>query len=256
VRQDLEMKSALMTKSVSEAAQLKKTAETAAAELEQERQKNASLAHDLVAARRDSEAKSALSSSVGDETVHLKKAAEDTAAELRLERIKTVELTNDLATARRELESKVAPSSKPGDETLQLGNAAGVGTRKSQQELQTTRSTDPGMAAVTKRNVAALSQPANAGANVDPQAAYLVARAKLLLSQGNINPGRNVLERAIDLGSKEAIFALAETYDPRMLSRWNVYGTRGDLSKARELYERAAAVGIVEAKERLTSLNH
>jgi hypothetical protein len=56
------------------------------------------------------------------------------------------------------------------------------------------------------------------------------------------------------MGSAEASFALAETYDPRILSSWGTYGTRGDLSKARELYAKALAGGIQQAKDRFDAL--
>jgi hypothetical protein len=56
------------------------------------------------------------------------------------------------------------------------------------------------------------------------------------------------------MGSAEASFALAETYDPHILSSWGTYGTRGDASKARELYAKASVGGIREAKDRFNAL--
>jgi hypothetical protein len=100
----------------------------------------------------------------------------------------------------------------------------------------------------------AAEQPATSGRKVDPEAARLMARANGLLAQGNISGARIVLERAIEMGSAGASFAIAETYDPRVLSGWKTYGTRGDAAKAREFYAKAAAGGIKEAKERLESL--
>ena len=47
---------------------------------------------------------------------------------------------------------------------------------------------------------------------------------------------------------------LAETYDPLILSTWGTYGTRGDATKARELYAKAHAGGIQEAKDRFDAL--
>jgi TPR repeat protein len=100
----------------------------------------------------------------------------------------------------------------------------------------------------------AAEQHATSGTRVDPEAARLMARANGLLSQGNISGARIVLERAIEMGSAAASFAIAETYDPRVLSGWKTYGTRGDVVKAREFYAKAAAGGIKEAKARLESL--
>jgi hypothetical protein len=84
----------------------------------------------------------------------------------------------------------------------------------------------------------------------------LIARATGLLRQGDIGAARVVLERAAELGSAPASFVLAETYDPRLLAKWGASGTRGDTSKARELYARAAAGGVKEAKERFDALSH
>jgi hypothetical protein len=84
----------------------------------------------------------------------------------------------------------------------------------------------------------------------------LIARATGLLRQGDIGAARVVLERAAELGSASASFVLAETYDPRVLAKWGASGTRGDESKARELYARAAAGGVKEAAERFDALGH
>ena len=101
---------------------------------------------------------------------------------------------------------------------------------------------------------AAAEQPVAAGAKVHPEAARLTARAGILLAQGNIGGARIVLERAAEMGSAKASFALAETYDPRILSSWGAYGTRGDAAKAREFYEKATVGGVQEAKDRLNAL--
>jgi Skp family chaperone for outer membrane proteins len=84
--------------------------------------------------------------------------------------------------------------------------------------------------------------------------ARLMVRASLLLSQGNIGAARTVLERAAETGSAPALFALAETYDPVVLSVWGTVGTQGDVVKAEELYAKALAGGVLEAKDRLDAL--
>jgi hypothetical protein len=88
-----------------------------------------------------------------------------------------------------------------------------------------------------------------------PEAAKLMARASALLGQGNIGAARRMLERAAETGSALASFTLAETYDPIILSKWGTYGTRGDVTKARELYAKAHAGGIREAKDRFEALD-
>jgi hypothetical protein len=82
----------------------------------------------------------------------------------------------------------------------------------------------------------------------------LIARAGALLGQGNIGAARMVLERAAETGSARASFMLAETYDPVILSAWATYGTRGEPTRARELYAKAHAGGIEKAKDRSDAL--
>ena len=82
----------------------------------------------------------------------------------------------------------------------------------------------------------------------------MVARANALLRQGDIGAARLVLARAVEMGSPQASFALAETYDPLVLAKWGTYGTRGDARKAQDLYARADAAGFQEAKARLEAL--
>ena len=250
-RRDSETKvAALSSKTDDETVKQRTTAEAATAELQQERQKTAALTRDLATARRDLETK--VSSDKGDdEAAQLRKTAEAATAELQQERQKTAALTTDLTIARRDLETKAALSRKANDETAQEATTA-----EPQQERQKAAPPDRSAGAVAKSIIAApgSQQPATSGAKVDAEAAHLIARAKSLLSQGNIVGARIVLERAVEMGSAKASFAIAETYDPRILSHWNVYGTRGDILKAREYYTRAVAGGIEEAKDRLTSL--
>lgn len=82
----------------------------------------------------------------------------------------------------------------------------------------------------------------------------LLARANALLGQGNIGGARVVLEPVSETGSAQATFKLVETYDPVVLSTWKTYGTRGDVTKALELYAKAHAGGIQEAKDRSNAL--
>ena len=103
--------------------------------------------------------------------------------------------------------------------------------------------------------VAATARPPAAEAREGPEATRLIARARTLLGQGNIGAARIVLDRAAETGSAVASFTLAETYDPVILSTWGTYGTRGDAMKARELYAKAHAGGILDAKDRLDRLD-
>jgi TPR repeat protein len=82
----------------------------------------------------------------------------------------------------------------------------------------------------------------------------LLERASALLRQGDIGAARLILAFAQDSGSPRAAFMLAETYDPQMLSAWKALGTHADARKARELYAKAYAGGIAEAKARFDAL--
>ncbi len=88
----------------------------------------------------------------------------------------------------------------------------------------------------------------------DPELLHLLARATLLVARGDIGGARVVLERAVETGSASALFALAETFDPAILSAWGTVGTQGDPAWARELYAKALAGGIAAAKDRLATL--
>ena len=88
----------------------------------------------------------------------------------------------------------------------------------------------------------------------DPDLLRLMARASLLLAQGDIGAARIVLEHAAESGSAPALFALAETFDPAVLSAWGTMGTQGDAARASDLYAKALAGGVAAAKDRLATL--
>jgi len=115
------------------------------------------------------------------------------------------------------------------------------------------QATKPAEAKQTTVAVARDGPRANSG-DSSGNVARLMARASALLAQGNIIAARDVLGRAAETGSAQASFTLAETYDPLILPKWGVYGTRGDPTKARELYTKAQAGGIEEAKARFEAL--
>ena len=88
----------------------------------------------------------------------------------------------------------------------------------------------------------------------DPDLLRLMARASLLVTQGDIGAARVVLEHAAGSGSASALFALAETFDPAVLSAWGTMGTLGDVARAGDLYAKALAGGVAAAKDRLATL--
>ena len=98
-----------------------------------------------------------------------------------------------------------------------------------------------------------MARPTAPEAANNPQLAHILARAGLLLDRGLIGAAQKVLERAAEMGSTSALFQLAETYDPAILSTWRSSGAQADFGKAQELYARAFAGGVREAKDRLNA---
>jgi hypothetical protein len=109
-------------------------------------------------------------------------------------------------------------------------------------------------AAARRPAAAAASRPAAPITGAGAQAAQALARAEALIRHGDIQGARLMLERVLDSGSAQVAFALAETYDPRMLAAWGVLGIRADAVKARALYARAEAGGLAHATARAEAL--
>jgi hypothetical protein len=244
--------------------QLRAGAANSAQLLEQERDKTAALLQEATAARQELTAS----------TVQHSHALEE-------ERARGAALASELVLARREIETNVALLSKARDDAAQFKQTAGRTTAGLQQErdraealsreltmahesaqhaIDTRTTLEPTansqIAQVTPTVAAAApEQPAATVSRGGPEVARLMVRASALLGQGNIGAARIVLERAAETGSAQASFMLAETYDPVILSTWGTYGTRGEATKARELYAKAHAGGIQEAKNRLDALD-
>ena len=173
------------------------------------------------------------------------------------------EQESELAMVRREMETNAALLTKLQRE---LDGSEGPSREMAIAREPEPRATDPRTtferaaksqtAQATQAVEAAASEQAAAAVSQDgPEVAKLMARARALLGQGNISAARTVLERAAEMGSALASFTLAKTYDPIILSKWGTYGTRGDAAKARELYAKAHAGGIHEAKDRSEALD-
>ena len=195
--------------------------------IEQERAQRTAQASELSAAQRELEVQRAQQQSARGESEKLKQASESMIAELR----QALQQERDrVATAAEELASLRAAAAQPA-----------VVSREAPKPPQA-------------NPVGAPPPQIVAEARNSPEAMRLIARASALLAQGDIGSARAVLERAADMGSARASFMLAETYDPRILSAWGTYGTRGEIARARELYARAQAGGIQEAKDRVDAL--
>jgi hypothetical protein len=291
-KRDVETKAALATKAGEEVTKLKRAAESGAADqrksLQQERDRASRLERDLAAAKRDVEAQTALATKAGDEAGKLKQATESSAAEQRNSLVQEWEraarLQRDLAAARRDVETQTALAASAHEETSRLKQIAEQESADLRKALQLERDkaerlegalalarTTKDASAVTvgqvvqdKQTEASGTTPvataqvavgdARAPSSPEADAARLVARANVLLAHGDIGSARVVLQRAADAGDAQASFLLAETYDPLILPKWGTFGTRSDVAKALDLYAKAQAGGIEEAKERSDAL--
>ncbi|MBR1298578.1 hypothetical protein [Bradyrhizobium sp. AUGA SZCCT0042] len=261
-KREIETQLALSKKAGDDAAQ-KNAAEKATAELRQslqkERDRTEALNGELAKARRDIETQLALSSKAGDEAQQVKKAAESAAAELRQslqkERDRAQAVTSELIKAKRDVETQRALVSKAQERDRPEATAQIRGMIQPETQTPVGRASNGQITGVKPAATAAAAErPTAAEPPGNPEAIRLLARASELLTQGNIGAARTVLERAAETGSAQASFMLAETYDPLVLSTWKTYGTRGDATKARELYEKADAGGIQAAKSRADAL--
>lgn len=199
--------------------------------LDQERAQRAALAAELSAAQREVEAQAVQLRKASNEADQLRRASEGTIVELQQtlqqERARAAAMAQELASLR----------------PLTAGRATAEPALVSE-----------GPKAPQAVVAAVAGQPAVAEPRNNPDTTRLLARASALLGQGDIGSARIVLERAAETGSARASFMLAETYDPRILSAWGTYGTRGEVARARELYARALSGGIPEAKDRVEAL--
>ncbi len=90
--------------------------------------------------------------------------------------------------------------------------------------------------------------------NQEQSQAFIARAERMIRETKDIGAARLFLERALALGNQKAAFNLGETYNPAVLRRLGVKGMPGDIKRARELYELAAANGIEDAKRKLSEL--
>jgi hypothetical protein len=261
-----------------QAAGFGRAAEGSAAELRiflvQEWEREARLQRDLAAAQREVAAQTALVAKARDEAnqkkgVRVRKL-------LQQERDRASRLEQDLAAARRDLETQTALAVKANDEAAQAKRTTESGSaelRQLERDLAWARSNTPApsIIAVGQTNTqrwteaakpVAVEQVALADTRAEAQpkaddageVARLMAYARVLLGRGDISSAQIVLRRAAQMGDAHANFALAETYDPLVLSKWGTHGTHGDAKKALDFYARALAGGVKEARTRSDAL--
>ena len=264
-KHDLETQTALAAKAKDEASRLKQVVAKANDEanrlkqaadagevelrksLQQERERAERLEQDVVSTKRELETQTAMATKAKDEASRLKQVAGSGATDLKQS------LGPEHGGAKACISSKqqedprdLAPEQSKKDAQPLVASA---GTQGNAPMARTTRPIAAAQATVEEAR-----REARPHAEDTAETAKLVARARVLLGQGDVGSARIVLERAAEGGGAQANFALAETYDPLILAKWGTFATRGDAAKARELYTRAEAGGNEEAKRRLDTL--
>jgi TPR repeat protein len=86
--------------------------------------------------------------------------------------------------------------------------------------------------------------------------AGLMARARSLMTVGDIAAARLLLERAANAQDATAAFVLAQTYDPAVLGTRDTRSITADAVAARDWYRKAAQLGSAEARQRLSQLQN
>lgn len=115
----------------------------------------------------------------------------------------------------------------------------------------------PGSSGATPTNA---TEPARAAAppvgsdTIPPETQSLLQRADLHISRGQLSEARTLLEEAARLGSGVAALTLGAMYDPTRVAEFGNLGVQADPTLARAWYERARALGEVEASNRLAEL--
>jgi myosin heavy subunit len=265
-----------------------RAAEAMKTEQQKERANTETLARELDSARKQAEERSALLAAAHAEVLQVKETNSANATEQKLalagERDRADALGRELASVRNQLEAgnkQIATLNallaQHSGKTVADSSQARIAEFSSttiEEEEHSKEQISGGAAALTSAgSSAAESARPQAQAPSPPPASdlgrspsaravihspvdeqRLLARANALLQQADISGARPLLEHAVEHGSARAAFMLAETYDARVLQAWRARGISGDPTKARQLYERAQAGGIEDAKGRIEAL--
>ena len=246
-RKEAEARSALLAAAHAEVLEATETNRALAAEqklaLASERDRADALARELTSVRNELEAGSRKIAALNAlRALHSRESAADHSQERMAESSSRAIEGNGLSPGQISGKAAASTSGPSSVSELPRPEAASV-TREAASDLV------PKVAMATERSTA---PSAVSPSLVDEQ--RLLARATALLRQADISGARRLLQHALERGSARAAFMLAETYDARVLQSWRANGISGDRTKARELYERAQAGGIEDAKERIEAL--
>ena len=111
------------------------------------------------------------------------------------------------------------------------------------------------VAAATPSPAPVVSAPSQAASHaVNEVSARWSVQGLAALAKGDLSSARLFLTRAADAGDPRAWVALADTYDPTMLTRLGVVGAPGDPKRAKDYLQKAADAGLVVARNRMAAL--
>ena len=82
----------------------------------------------------------------------------------------------------------------------------------------------------------------------------LLKQGQEFAAVGDLATARMVLRRAAEAGDVGAAFALAQCYDPKVLTQMRARGVAPDIGEARRWYEVARQLGSTEAARHLEFL--
>jgi hypothetical protein len=246
-RKDAEARSALLAAAHAEVLEATETNRALAAEqklaLASERDRADALARELASVRNELEAGNRQIAALNAlRALHSRESAADHSQERMAESSSRAIERNGLSPGQISGNAAASTSGPSSVSELPRPEAASV-TREAASDLV------PKVAMATERSTA---PSAVSPSLVDEQ--RLLARATAFLRQADISGARLLLQHALERGSARAEFMLAGTYEARVLQSWRANGISGDRAKARELYERAQAGGIKDAKERIEAL--
>jgi hypothetical protein len=188
--------------------------------------------------------------------------------------------TSSVSSLRRELPHARAPASV-GEALSEAGQSDSARRQKLEEHARQLsdppptaieQPTEPSLSAQTSSaatsTMALASAPAFAPVEPEPRPAMamppvgmdpdeiqlLLKKGQEFLAVGDLAAARVVLRRAAEAGAVAAAFALAQSYDPNVLTQMRVWGVAPDIGEARRWYEFARQMGSAEAARHLELL--
>jgi hypothetical protein len=102
--------------------------------------------------------------------------------------------------------------------------------------------------------VDATADPSRSGRQTQAAAEDTLAAARVLFRDGDVLRARKILGSADMTARGEAVFMLAETFDPNVLAALGITGVMAETEVARRLYARARELGVAAAAQRIDAL--